>query len=56
MKTKVAIFSLKGKDDIWWEDMRNVKEIREKELPWRRFENYFREQYLPERSYDNKIK
>jgi len=32
IKSRVYIFSLKGKDDIWWEDLRNVKDIREKEL------------------------
>jgi len=39
MKAKVAIFSLNGKDDRWWEELRNVKYIRENELSWNTIEN-----------------
>jgi len=34
MKAKVATFSLKGKADIWWEDMKNVRCIHEENLTW----------------------
>jgi len=27
MKAKIATFSLKGKNSIWWEDVKNVKGI-----------------------------
>ena len=30
MKARVAIFNLKGKGAIWWEDLRNVKGNKEK--------------------------
>lgn len=55
MKERVAIFNLKGKVDIWWEDLRNVKDISE-ELSWRRFVRYFREKYPSEEYYDSKVK
>lgn len=29
MKERVAIFNLKGKANIWWEDIKNVKSIEE---------------------------
>jgi len=32
MKAKIATFSLKGKTNIWWEDVKNVRGIREEEL------------------------
>jgi len=32
MKVFIANFSLKGKEDIWWEDVKNVEGIREEEL------------------------
>ena len=32
MKDRVATFSLKGKEDIWWEDVKNFRGIREEEL------------------------
>jgi len=41
MKEIVATFSLKGKPNIWCEDLKNFKNIRVKELCGRRFERYF---------------
>ena len=32
MKARVETFSLRGKADIWWEDLKNVQGIREGEL------------------------
>lgn len=32
MKTRIATFSLKGKADIWWEDVKNVRDIFEEVL------------------------
>jgi len=46
MKAKVTILSLKGKYDIWWEYLKNVRGIMEKEMSWRSFEEYFKENYL----------
>jgi hypothetical protein len=47
---------LNGKASIWWEDLRNVKGIWEKELSWNKFEKYFKKKYLSERYYDEKTK
>ena len=32
MKAKIDTFSLEGKVDIWWEDVKNVKRIHEEDL------------------------
>jgi len=56
MKASVAIFSMKGKANLQWEDLKNVKGIGGKELFRRRFERYFWENYLFERYYNNKSK
>lgn len=32
MKVRITIFSLKGKANIWWEDVNNVRGIHEEEL------------------------
>jgi len=45
MKAKVATFSLKGKANIWWEDVKNVKGIREEDLNWDDFERIFNKKY-----------
>jgi hypothetical protein len=56
LKARITIFNLNGKASIWWEDLRNVKGIHEKELSWGKFEKYFKKKYLSERYYDDKTK
>jgi len=56
LKAGITIFNLNGKAYIWWEELRNVKGIHEKELSWGKFEKYFKKKYLSERYYDNKTK
>ena len=48
MKTKITTFSLKGKVDIWWEDVKN--------LTCHAFERLFTKKYLFEGYYDDKAK
>ena len=38
MKARVATFSHKGKADIWWEDVKNVRCIHEEDFTWSEFE------------------
>lgn len=56
MKAIIAMFSLKGKENIWWEDVKNVRGIREEDLTWSAFERNFRKKYVSERYYDDKEK
>lgn len=56
MKKKIDTFSLKDKEDIWWEDTKNVKAIHEEYLTWHAFERLFKKKYLSERYYDDKAK
>jgi len=56
MKESIAIFTLKRKFDIWWEDLRNFKDVREKDISSRISKRYFQEKYLFERYYYNKVK
>ena len=46
MKVSVVIFSLRGKVDIWWEELKYVKKIQAEELYWRIFKRYFIGKYL----------
>jgi hypothetical protein len=41
MKARLATFKLNGKASICWEDLNNVKGVREEDLSWERFEKYF---------------
>jgi hypothetical protein len=56
LKARIAIFNLNVKASIWWDDLRNVKGFHEKEFSWKRFEKYFRKQYLSENYMDGKTK
>jgi len=37
MKERISLFSLKGKENIWWEYVKNVKGIDEDDLNWHEF-------------------
>ena len=56
MKARVAIFNLTGRESIWWEHLRQVKNINERKYVWKQFYNYFKQNYLFGRYYDDKIK
>ena len=49
MKDRVAIFSLRGKSNIWGEDVKLVRDIRAEELSWHEFNRLFNKKYLTER-------
>ena len=56
MKAKIATFNLKGKEDIWWEDVNNVKGIQEEDFIWDDFQRIFKKKYLSNRYYVDKGK
>ena len=47
MKDIIVIYKLTGKDDIWWQDIKRVKKIREKYVTRRTFKKYFKRNFLP---------
>lgn len=56
IKARVATFSLKGKANIWWEAVKNIRCIHEKDLTWSEFERLFKKKYLLERYFDDRVK
>lgn len=56
MKAIIAIFSLRGKEDIWWEDVKRVRDIRTYDLTWHEFQRLFWKKYLSKSHYDSKAK
>ena len=56
MKDRVSIFNLIGWASIWWEHFRKVNNINERKIVWKQFQKYFRQKYLSDRYYDDKIK
>ena len=56
MKARVAIFNLTRRASIWWEHFKKVKKINERNIVWKQFQKYFKQRYLSDRYYDDKIK
>jgi len=56
MKAIIAIFGPKGKADIWWEVVKQVRDITREELSWHEFKRLFSKKYFLERYYDSKAK
>jgi len=56
MKVRIATFSLKGKADIWWEDVKWDRDIMMEDLSLHEFKRIFGKEYLLERYYNIKVK
>ena len=56
MKVRMAIYNLKGKASIWWQDLKLEKVLKEKQWEWSDFKKYFKKQYLSEIYYERKTK
>ena len=48
----MAIYNLTGKVDIWWQDLKRVKGIREKNNHCSTFKKYFKKKFLSEQYYE----
>ena len=42
----IAMYQLKGKASMWWDQFVQVQHIREKEVTWKEFKRYFEKKYL----------
>ena len=56
MKVIMAIYNLKGKGGIWWQDLKLAKGLKEKQMEWSDFKKYFKKKYLFESYYERKTK
>jgi hypothetical protein len=53
---RIAMYQLKGKASMWWDQLVQVQHIREKDITWKEFKKYFEKKYLTKRYYDRKMK
>jgi hypothetical protein len=53
---RIAMYQLKGKASMWWDQLVQVQHIREKEVTWKDLKRYFEKKYLTKRYYDRKMK
>ena len=56
LKARMAIYNLTGKAYIWWQDLKRVKGIREKNINWSTFKKYFKKKFLSEQYYEERAK
>ena len=56
LKEKMAIYNLKGKAYIWWQEINKVKGIKEHYVTWRTFKKHFKRKYLSKQYYEEKTK
>ena len=52
----MAIYNLSGKADIWWQDLKRVKGIKEKSINWSIFKKYFKKKFLSKQYYEEREK
>jgi hypothetical protein len=53
---RIAMYKLKGKASMWWDQFVQVQHISEKNITWKEFKRYFEKKYLTKRYYDRKMK
>ena len=56
LKLKMSIYNLIEKVDIWWQDIKKLKHIKERYVTWKNFKKYFKIKYLWEQYYEEKSK
>ena len=56
MKEMISILNLNGRESIWCDNLRNMKNINERKIVWKQFKNYFKQKYLLDRYCDRNIK
>ena len=56
LKARMAIYNLSGKADIWWQYLKRVKGIREKNINWSTFKKYFKKKFLSKQYYEERAK
>jgi hypothetical protein len=52
----ITIYQFKGKASILWDQIVQVKHIKEKNVTWKEFKKYFENKYLAKRYYEKKMK
>jgi hypothetical protein len=52
----IATYHLQGKEDMWWDQLKQAKHLDEKKASWRQFKGYFQEKYFSNHYYERKMK
>ena len=52
----MVIDNLTRKADIWWQDLKQVKGIKENNINWSTFKMYFKNNFMSEQYYEERAK
>ena len=56
LKYQMDIYYLTGKDNIWWQDIKRVKTLKQKYVTWRNFKKYLKRKFLSKQYYEERAK
>ena len=56
LKARMTIYNLTGKVGIWWQDIKRVKGIKEKNINYSTFKKYFKNKFMSEQYYEERAK
>jgi predicted AlkP superfamily phosphohydrolase/phosphomutase len=52
----ISSYHLQGKATMWWDQLKQAKNLDDKIISWRQFKGYFQEKYLSKHYYERKMK
>ena len=56
LKARLAIYQLREKATLWWEEVKNACSIEYEDVTWDKFQQYFKDKYLIEHLYEEKYR
>ena len=56
VETIIATYHLQGKVSMWWDKLKQGKDLDEKNISWRKFKGYFQDKYFSKHYYERKMK
>jgi len=56
LEARITIYHLQGEDSLWWEQLKQVKHIDERNISFGKFQKYFEPKYLSQHFYDQQMK
>jgi hypothetical protein len=55
LAAKIATYHLHGKAAMWWDQLKQVKDINENMITWKQVKNYFQKEYCSNHFYDKNM-
>jgi hypothetical protein len=56
VEARITTYHLQGKETIWWDKLKQSKNLDEKRISWMQFKGYFQEKYFSKHHYERKMK